>query len=759
VKAFLKKTGFPISVLFVSVLFCLAYSNHFHNPFQFDDEHTIVSNNYVRSIANIPLFFKDARTSSSLPANQTFRPGLTTLNAIDFWFGGKADPDPFYYHLSIFISFFFLGILLYFFFLRIFDNALSSEWNRYFALFATAFFCLHAANAETINYIIARSDSFSTLMVVAGMVLYIYGTYELIKWLALIPVCLGLLVKEPAVMFGPLLFFYLVFFTEELSLTGLLKKGNRKKLIRCIEAVFPALVLSGVYFVVSKRMTPPTLAESRGGDTLHYLLSQPFAIVHYINNFVLPFNLSADTDWEPVARIADDRVLTGSLVLSALLILAFYLSRHKVTRPISFGLLWFFIALIPSSSVFPLAEVLNDHRPFFPYIGLVMAGVWSFVLLIRTYANTISFVFFRYGIVICSILFLCLHAYGTHRRNTVWSSGESLWLDVTLKSPKNARGLMNYANTQMAKANYPLAEDYFQKALKLWPAYSYLYINMGVLKAATGNPQEAESNFRKALNLNPLNPECYGYYARWLKDQGRFTEAKECLQKGLSLSPEHIGNKRLLDEIRGFENATAVASDSAEARAASHPSPENYLNLSLIFYNQKNYIRCVAAAREAIKLKPDYAEAYNNICSAYVLIGNYDEAIKAGTKALSVKPGFDLAKNNLNDALTRKSKEDELLNPVRKKPTVENLINLSLFYYTNGRYQDCVDAAKAALKLNPRSDVACNNICSAYNMLGMWDQAIEAGEAGLSINPGSELLQNNLAVSRKNRYSGNKSSQ
>ena len=54
------------------------------------------------------------------------------------------------------------------------------------------------------------------------------------------------------------------------------------------------------------------------------------------------------------------------------------MSIFKKTRVIGFGLLWFFIALLPTS-LLPLAEVMNDHRTFLPYSGLViaMAGVAS----------------------------------------------------------------------------------------------------------------------------------------------------------------------------------------------------------------------------------------------------------------------------------------------------------------------------------------------------------------------------------------------
>ena len=66
-----------------------AYANHFHNSFHFDDAHTIVNNAAIRELRNIPLFFRDATTFSALPSNQSYRPLVSTLLAIDYSFGQR----------------------------------------------------------------------------------------------------------------------------------------------------------------------------------------------------------------------------------------------------------------------------------------------------------------------------------------------------------------------------------------------------------------------------------------------------------------------------------------------------------------------------------------------------------------------------------------------------------------------------------------------------------------------------------------------
>ena len=141
----------------VIVFTCIAYSNHFQNAFHFDDSHTIENNLYIRNLKNIPLFFKDATTFSTLPANQAYRPIVTTSLAIDYWLGNGY--NLFYFHLLTFIFYLIQGILMFWLFVKIFDIAYKNPWNGYVALIAVAWYLLHPAMAETVNYVIEVTPS------------------------------------------------------------------------------------------------------------------------------------------------------------------------------------------------------------------------------------------------------------------------------------------------------------------------------------------------------------------------------------------------------------------------------------------------------------------------------------------------------------------------------------------------------------------------------------------------------------------------
>ncbi|MHB1354443.1 MAG: tetratricopeptide repeat protein [Anaerolineae bacterium] len=608
-------------------LVLVSYSNHFNNAFQFDDDHTIVSNTAIRDLRNIPSFFTDVSTTSSLPQNQSYRPGVTTLNAIDYALGSGL--VPYFFHRSIFISFLILGVLLYLFFVKIAQLSSDWPWLKALALVAAGWYMLHTANAETINYIIQRADSFSTLMVVLAFVVYQYKPRWRRYYIYLVPVVVGALVKQPALMFAPLLFLYNLLFEAYTGAQDGARFAWRTRLGRSLKAALPAFVVSLGMGIFILAMTP-TAATPNTTPWPKYLITQPFVMVHYINNFFLPLQLSADSDWRPLTTMIDDRFFVGMVGIGIIIAIAIWAVRRKETRPISYGLLWFLVALLPTSVLVPLDEVLNDHRTFFPYIGLVLACSWAVGLLIsRFWSVLMRSPLLRVALGCLVGMVLLGNAYGVYQRNQVWSTPESLWRDAALKSPANPRALMNYGLSQMEKGNYDVALDYFNRALVLAPTYSYLHVNLGILYGAMNRPAEAERYLQNGIAYAPNNPGVYYYYANWLNDQQRIDEAKTMVQKALAISPGYAPAQQLASRI----NSASLFAD--------------YINESVTFYNAGDFQMSLLAAQKAVDANPNSAIAYNNICAACNRLGLWDQAIDACRTALALDPELELAMNNL----------------------------------------------------------------------------------------------------------------
>jgi tetratricopeptide (TPR) repeat protein len=596
------------------------YANHFHNAFHFDDFHTITQNPAIRSLGNVPRFFTDGRTFSVLPAHYSYRPLISASLALDYWLGKGL--DPLWFHISTFVWFVVQLGLMYLLYIRIINQSGAEAHNVYFAIFAAAWYALHPANAETVNYIIQRGDLYSTLGVVAGLVIYCYWP-DTRKWGAyLLPVVLGALAKPTALVFPALLFTYSLLF-EELDLRG--------AAVACLPSGALCLGLA----VLDSAMTPKTFVPGAASRT-QYWLTQPMVALHYFKSFFLPTELTADTDRPLAANLFSEPVVIGVAFLCAVLLAVRYTIRTHKLRPVAFGLLWFLIALLPTALI-PLAEPENDHRMFFPFVGLAMAASWPIRLVLEKRNLWPSSRERRLSVVACSLCLLAAYAYGTYERNEVWRSEESLWFDVTQKSPHNGRGLMNYGLALMAKGNVSAAYDYFQRAMAFTPNYSTLEINLGVATGALHRDAEAEEHFRRAIALAPQDSQSYSFFGRWLQGRSRIPEAIAMLNRAGELNPS------LAESVV----AQTAPAPSQNTPAASQNTPESYLSLSLVYCQTGRFEDCAKAARQALLLRPNYAEAYNNIAAAYQSMGRWDEAIGAAQEAIRLKPDFELARNNL----------------------------------------------------------------------------------------------------------------
>ncbi|MBW1785169.1 MAG: tetratricopeptide repeat protein [Deltaproteobacteria bacterium] len=642
-----------LSLSFFALLMA-AYSNHYDNGFYFDDTHTITGNTYIRDIGNIPSFFIDIATFGTMPNNRGYRPVVTTLNAVDYWMAGGLKSNTF--HRTIMFWYVVQAILMVVFFKRVIDICVENPLNRYYALFITAFYTLHVANADTINYIIARSDSFSTLCIIASLILYQHSKTR--KWhLYLITMLMGICTKETGYMFVPLLFFYICLFEERVTVPGLTIYSNWRGLARSLLKTLPAaLAAVGFFYVHVTYLSPETsVTGASSGARLSYLTTQFTVLLHYLGNFLLPLNLSADPDFVITATFLDQKKILGLFVILALLAAAAVFSRKRETLPVSYGIIWFFVALAPTSSIIPMGQVANSHRTFFPFVGLSLAAGWSVVLLLARYRAVLLQSPARKGLLVPALVAVfMLHAYGVYQRNEVWNSAESLWCDVTVKSPNNGRGLMNYGLSQMEKGRYEVAHDYFLRAVKLMPSWPYVHINLGILRNAMGFAEEAEGHFRNALRYGSGNPEPYYYYARWLKDRGEYDRAADLAERGLMLSPGHAGLAAMTRDLPAAVEAREDPVAYHEKTARAEPTAENYLALSLAYYRAGRYEDCIRACRKALAVRPDYAGAFNNICAAHNQLQQWDQAVDACKRALAISPDFPLARNNLDWALAER---------------------------------------------------------------------------------------------------------
>ncbi|HUF17549.1 MAG TPA: tetratricopeptide repeat protein [Thermoanaerobaculia bacterium] len=659
------RPAFLLACLAAFVLLFAAYANHFDNSFHFDDSHVIQNNLYIHSLSNIPLFFTDARTFSSLPANATYRPLLTLSYAIDYRLGNGLDPRQF--HITQFALLAILGVMLVFFFKRCMDNARPASHNIWIALVASTWFCVHTANTETMNLLSSRSDLVSTMAIVASFLLFFYLPRLRRLFVHAVPMVIGALAKAPAVFFTPLLLVYLLLFDRE-EVPGSSDPKMRRRAVWL--HVTPLLAISIVLLWFLSAMNLPEW-QSGGGDRLVYLRTQAYVWLHYARLFFLPVGLTADTDLAPATEWYDTRMFAGLLFIGLLALIYRRTSRNLELKPVAFGIAWFAIGLFPTSSIFPLAEYANEHRIFLPYIGLCLATTWWVAVRAEEWGRQRRHLpASRWLIASLAILILAGNAIGTHYRNEVWKSEETLWLDVTRKSPNNGRALMNYGLTRMARGEYQEARSLFESAKRINPNYWTLEINLGIVHGALNDHVEAEQHFLRAVELDP-GANAQRYYSDWLVRRGRAPEAVPRLRRAIELSPATAASRETLMRIFAATGSEAELRALAEDTARIAPSNElaqTYLDgrfpvrgndftqllaESATAIGVGNMLDGAQAARAALEIQPDSADARNNLGWALANLGFLREGIAELERAARLDPSSALIRANLAWAVDR----------------------------------------------------------------------------------------------------------
>src|SRR5262249_36494156 len=153
--------------------------------------------------------------------------------------------------------------------------------------------------AETVNYIIQRGDIAATLGLVGGLGIYVAWTQRRATGLYLIPVAVAALAKATALVFPVLLLWYLALYERRDFKTTLLRVAPSTALVAALGVWIGKMTGAGYI--------PGTTPAG------FYRATQPAIALHYLRQFFVPLDLSADTDIQAVANYTDPRVFGGLL--------------------------------------------------------------------------------------------------------------------------------------------------------------------------------------------------------------------------------------------------------------------------------------------------------------------------------------------------------------------------------------------------------------------------------------------------------------
>jgi Flp pilus assembly protein TadD len=346
-----------------------------------------------------------------------------------------------------------------------------------------------------------------------------------------------------------------------------------------------------------------------------YLITQFSVIATYLRMMLFPWGQNLDHDYPVYTSLLTPRPLWGLLLICGLLGLAVWAWRKARTRNqgptagadhspftihyslVSFGILWFFIALSVESSVIPIVDVIYEHRMYLPSVGLfLLAGVAAQQAAQRLSRRT----FLLLGSMVVVTLTLL-----TLSRNRVWQSQVALWGDAVAKSPAKGRPHANLGKALHDAGRTQEALPHLRLGVQLEPANPTAHFNLGVLLDDMGHPALAIPAYQQALSLQPDFPDALGNLANDLIMTGRMEEAISGLESALALAPR---------------NATL----------------HNSMGVALLQTGSVD--RAIRHLEEAVSLSPGYAKGHLNLGRAYGAVGRHEEAAQHLRTAATLAP-------------------------------------------------------------------------------------------------------------------------
>jgi tetratricopeptide (TPR) repeat protein len=514
-------------------------------------------------------------------------------------------------------------------------------------------FAVHPLNTDSVAYISSRSTLLATFFYLLTLFAFLklfsrnknqWPKRAFIGLLTVTALYLALASKLIAVTLPLALLLWFWVFIRPHRFPGLCARLFTPRLIVVYGGVLLAFLAAVIFLGPGILYAPKDQGLELFGRMPYFLVETRVVVFYYLKLFFLPVNLNVDVGF-PFSTFSDDRgIVLAVLVICALIVLAF-----KTKNPwVKGGVLWFFVTLVPTSSIVPLSDLAVEHRMYLPMslgLCLVVFGV----------ARNIS----APGRMRLMIVLIALFGVLTVSRNLVWTDEVRLWTDAVTKNPHSPRthnnlGKAHYekGRLQEAMAHFLLANENIEQ--RLARQYNLADPEKVLLRRTGKNNTARGMKAQDTLKIVADLAEPHYNLASVYLDLGKLEMARKEYQTALRLNPDYFDALFGLGSVLAKTGLRDQALDhfrlSIEKRKAvtgKADYPLARLNIGELLGHAGKYEDAVRELKLALQGDPSMALGHYNLGLAYLMMGKLALAEKALTTCLSLTPGFEAALFNL----------------------------------------------------------------------------------------------------------------
>ena len=734
----------------------LSYLNCFNNQFVFDDNPLIAHNYSIRGIEKIPqllglgkgkLFYRPVRMAS-------YAVDYTLNEKLWRFAGGYGGDDeglnPLGYHISNCIYHLVTTLLVFLVISRLVANSRI-------AFLAAALFALHPVHTDSVTYISGRRDIFFTLFYLAGFYFFLrYRQTQKILFIlaAFFFYLLSLGSKEMGVTLPAIFLCYdlvinypknarrinLAYF-KELLLT-------LRKVILQSRYLYSLIFLGALVFTGFKVfIKSPSFRIAYYGDSmLTTFLTVGKILIHYMRLMIYPINLNADYSYNAFPLSSSFLEPATFLSFIVLGITGYVVLRLMVTyRIVAFGVMWFFITLLPVCHIFPHHELLAEHYLYLPSFGFCLVIAY----LLNEFLGEKRYRYYIYASFAAAVLFFSLRIVD---RNRDWEDELTLWQKTVNTVPQCARAYSNLGLANYDKAMYDKAISLYKKASTIAPNYAQVHFNLGLAYDKKGMLNEAIAEYEKTISLLPKYAKAYNNLA-WIYATSQdevirngnkavllatraceltdFSKAKYLDTLATACAEQGRLDKAMAYQVKAVTRSSQREKEQFKKRLQLYPNARIALDNLKVLYVQHNYVgfdnnalfvnheqgeldKAIAAYEKAVDVKPNCAENHHNLGVAYLRKGKLRKAIAQFVVARKINPEL-----------------------------VEAYMGIGVVFSHQCGLDVAIASFKIALDLKPDLAEAHNNLASTYYLKGDYEAAIyhcdQAGVIGHKVS--KELLE------------------